>query len=341
MILGLLEEAHGAGARYEKACEVLGLDPRTAQRWRAKGVGEDGRAGPKGPPKNRLTGSERRKVLAVVNSEAYRDTSPNQIVPRLAEEGRYLCSEATMYRILRQEGQAQHRAAWRPAEGRRRPEELLATGPNQVWSWDITYILSPVRGVFLYLYLVVDVWSRKIVGWTVEEAESGQRAAVMIEDACQREGVERGSLVVHQDNGGPMKASTFQATLERLGVAPSFSRPRVKDDNPYSEALFRTVKYRPEYPSGPFGSVDAARAWVVSFVRWYNTEHRHSAIRFVTPDQRHSGEERAILEKRRRVYERARRRHPERWTGKTRNWTPVAIVRLNPEKQGAPLAKTG
>ncbi len=341
MILGLLKEAQDAGARLERACEVLELDPRTVQRWQAQAGGDDRRAGPKRPPGNRLTAAERQRVLEVVNSPEYRDISPNQVVPALADEGKYLCSESTLYRILREEGQMQHRAAWKPAKGSRRPRELLATAPNQVWSWDITYLLSPVRGIFFYLYLVLDVWSRKIVAWTVEEAEAAEKAAAMIEDAYRRESIEPGSLAVHQDNGGPMKGSTFQATLERLEVAASFSRPRVKDDNPYSEALFRTVKYRPEYPSGPFGSVDDAREWVAAFVEWYNREHRHSAIRFVTPEQRHRGEEREILEKRREVYERARRRHPERWAKEIRDWSPVEVVRLNPEKKEAPVAKTG
>jgi transposase InsO family protein len=206
----------------------------------------------------------------------------------------------------------------------------VAKGPNQVWSWDITYLRSPIRGAFFYLYVVVDVWSRKIVGWAVHEEESGDHASALIEAACAREGVERGELVLHSDNGGPMKAATLLAMLEVLGVAASFSRPRVSNDNPFSEALFRTAKYRPQYPRRPFKSLDEARSWAADFARWYNTEHRHSAIRFVTPDERHSGRDTELLAQRAALYATARERRPERWTGSTRIWTPVREVALNP-----------
>jgi hypothetical protein len=162
----------------------------------------------------------------------------------------------------------------------------VATAPNQVWSWDITYLRSPVRGIFYYLYMIVDVFSRKVVGKVVHYTECQVCAAALIQAACDAEGVDPNNLTIHSDNGGPMKGATMVATMERLGVAQSFSRPRVSDDNPFSEALFRTVKYRPEYPSGPFATLDAARAWVDWFVGWYNHQHLHSAISFVTPAQR-------------------------------------------------------
>ncbi len=210
----------------------------------------------------------------------------------------------------------------------------MATGPNAVWSWDISFLKSPIRGVFFYLYLIVDVWSRKIVGFEVHDRESSELAAALVRRACMSEGVDASSLLVlHSDNGGPMKGSTMLATLERLGVIASFSRPRVSDDNPFSESLFRTLKYRPEYPELPFSSLEHARAWVARFVEWYNNEHRHSAIRFVTPAQRHDGSDLAILEQRKAVYERARRRHPERWTGECRDWSPIEIVELNPARE--------
>ena len=187
---------------------------------------------------------------------------------------------------------------------------LVSRWCHNVWSWDITYLKSPVRGVFFYLYMVVDVWSRKIVAWDVHEEESSENAATLIGDAYRREGVVPGTLAVHSDNGSPMKGATLLATLQCLGVATSFSRPSVSNDNPYSESLFRTMKYRPGYPSGAFESIDTARDWVVAFVRWYNTEHLHSSIRFVTPEHRHSGRELQILELRQNVYEQARARHP-------------------------------
>lgn len=340
MILGLLEEAIEAGARQKPACEILGLDPRTIERWRSQGVGDDGRAGARKAPQNKLSSKEREKLLKVVNEPEHRNLSPKQIVPRLADQGVYLASESTMYRVLREENQLQHRSASRPAT-HARPRELVATGPNQVWSWDITYLKSPILGRFFYLYLMVDVWSRKIVGAAVHPAERDELAAELLRVACAAEGVHEGQLTVHSDNGGPMKGATMVATLDRLGVRSSFSRPHVSDDNPYSESLFRTLKYRPEFPDGPFASLEAARDWVWHFVGWYNEEHRHSAIRFVTPAQRHAGEDVPILARRHAVYAAARTRHPERWSGDTRNWSPVDVVTLNPQRLPGAAGATG
>jgi transposase InsO family protein len=333
MILGLIDEAVAAGARQSSACEIVGIDARTVQRWRRQGVGEDGRTGPRSTPANKLLPAEEQRILGLMNRPCYRDLSPKQLVPMLADQGLYLASESTIYRLLRRAGQQKHRGPARPP--RRRPKERVATGPNQVWSWDITYVPTPVRGLFYYLYLVVDVWSRKIVGWSVHECESGEHASRLLAAACRREGVNRTGLVLHQDNGSPMKASTLLAKMQELQVTLSYSRPRVSNDNPYSESLFRTLKYRPSYPRDAFASLEAAREWVASFVAWYNTEHRHSSIRMVTPEERHSGLEVEVLDRRAALYEKARRQHPERWSGRTRDWTPVTTVRLNPEYQGS------
>ena len=330
MILGLIDEAVTAGARLAPACEVIDLDPRTVQRWKAQGVGRDRRAGPNTKPKNALSDEERAEVLDLVNSPPYRDKSPNQIVPLLADEGKYLASESTTYRILRAEKQLRHRSPSKAPEKRHRPEPYTATGPNQVWSWDITYLKSAVRGSFYYLYMTLDVWSRKIVGFEVHDVECAKLAARMTEAACAAEGVPEGTLVLHSDNGSPMKGATMLAKLQELGVATSFSRPSVSNDNPFSESAFRTAKYRPDFPTRPFTSVAEARAWARSFVRWYNEEHLHSSIRFVTPSDRHEGHETSILEARAEVYEQARQRHPARWTRKTREWSPVTSVTLNP-----------
>lgn len=338
MILGLLDEAIAAGARQDKACEILGLPARTLQRWRAADVGEDRRAGPRSPPPNKLDAQEERRILDLVNTPKYRDLSPQQIVPILADEGTYLASESTIYRLLRRESMQNSRELSRAPQARHRPDEQRACGINQVWSWDITYLRAPILGTFYYLYMVEDIWSRKIVGWAVHETECSEHSARLLEETCAREGIARDRLVLHADNGGPMKGATILATLQRLGVATSFSRPRVSDDNPYSESLFRTVKYRPGFPAR-FLSLDDARAWVECFVTWYNTEHRHSAIRFVTPDQRHSGQDRALLKKRHRIYEAARRHRPGRWARSTRNWSPIEAVVLNPERE--PLAIAG
>lgn len=332
MILQLIEEALETGARLHPACEILGLSARTYQRWKQQD-GADRRCGPKSAPANKLSPKEREHLLQVVNSPEFCDLSPKQIVPRLADRQEYVGSESTMYRTLREAKLLHHRQNVRPARKTPRPREHVATGPEQVWSWDITYLRSPVRGVFFYLYLILDVWSRKIVGARVYAEESTELAAELFKATCDELGLDPDGLVLHQDNGSPMKGAILQATLTSLGVFASFSRPRVSDDNPYSEALFRTLKYRPEYPQRPFVSLDEAQAWVERFVAWYNTEHLHSAIRFVTPEDRHFGREEKILDQRRRVYEAARRRHPERWSGPTRNWSPVKTVYLNPEKK--------
>ena len=328
-ILRDVDAAVAAGARRAVASREVGISARTLERWR-KG-GEDRREGPKSPAPNRLTAAERRRILDVAAASEHRDLSPKQIVPRLADRGLYVGSESSFYRVLKEEGRAAHRARSRPATSRR-PTALVAVKPNTVWSWDITYLRSQVRGLFFRLYLVVDVFSRKVVGWTVHEEEDGRLAAELVERTVLAEGVVRGELTLHADNGGPMKASTLLAKLEALGVAASFSRPRTSDDNPFSEALFRTMKYRPEYPSASFASIDAARAWVARFVHWHNEIHFHSGIGHVTPASRHQDRDAAILAARRRVYEAARRRNPGRWTGNVRNCDPAGPVSLNPQR---------
>jgi putative transposase len=343
VILHLLDEAVRAGARRERACEVLGLTERSVQRWSRADVGDDGRVGPRTRSANALTPAERAKVLEVVNSPEYRDLPPKQVVPRLADEGRYVASESTIYRILRAEGQDAHRGRTRPRTVRC-VDEHVATAANQVWSWDITYLPSSVRGRFFYLYLVEDIWSRRIVGFEVHEEESMELSAALVSTTCTAEGVDPRGLVLHSDNGGPMRGSTMLATLNHLGIVASFSRPSVSDDNPFIESLFRTLKYRPGYPHRPFETLAQARAWVAEFVTWYNTEHRHSGIRFVTPNERHDGREADVLAQRVRVYERARRKHPNRWSRGTRNWTSAPAVFLNPKRDqetiGAALTRS-
>lgn len=332
-----IQEAMDGGARQESACEVLGVSSRTVQRWRRAPEDEDNRIGPRRIPGNTLSEGEKKEVLKVANSPEYKDLSPKQIVPQLADKGRYVASESSFYRILHTEGQMNHREPSRPAQ-KNKPREFVATGPNQVYTWDITYLRSSLRGVFFYLYMIVDIWSRKIVGWEIHGEESMDLSSALIQRTCEQMDLNPEGLILHTDNGGPMKGSTMLATLQRLGIVPSFSRPNVSDDNAYSESLFRTLKYRPEYPGRPFVNMQAARKWVSGFVQWYNTVHLHSAIRFVSPDDRHYAREDKILEKRRQVYEAARKRHPERWaSGKTRNWNPVRVVVLNAD--GTPHEK--
>jgi len=337
VILGLVDDAFSGGARRALACRQLGLTERCMQRWRRVDIGDDGRTGPRTVPANALSSAERAKLLEVVNSPEYRDLPPKQVVPRLADEGRYIASESTIYRVLRAEGQDAHRGRAKPRTVRT-VDEHVATAANQVWSWDITYLLSSVRGRVFYLYLVEDVWSRCIVGFEVHAEECMLASAALVRATCAAENVDPKGLVLHSDNGGPMKGSTMLATLRHLGIVASFSRPSVSDDNPFIESLFRTLKYRPEYPHKPFETLEAARAWVAGFVAWYNGEHRHSGIRFVTPNERHHGRERDVLANRVRVYERARRQHPNRWARGTRNWTPAPAVFLNPKRDQETIA---
>jgi transposase InsO family protein len=214
-----------------------------------------------------------------------------------------------------------------------KPKEHIATGPNQVWSWDISYLPSSLRGQYFYLYLFLDVWSRKIVGWSVREKESMDDSSELIASLALKENVDVDQLVLHSDNGSPMKGATMLATLQSLGIVASLSRPRVSNDNPYSESLFRTMKYRPEYPKRPFARIEDATAWVAAFVDWYNNEHLHSSIQYVTPNQRHNGEDKDILKKRKAVYEAASKQHPERWANGTRSWEPIEVVALNPDNK--------
>lgn len=333
MTLDIIAEAQAAGAGLGRICEELDLDVRTVQRWRASSGHGDRRRGPLAKPANSLSSDEKAQILEVVNSPAYRDLSPKQIVPLLAEQGVYIASESTIYRLLRERDQVHRRDGAREPRVVRKPRELKATGPGQVWSWDITYLKAPTRGAFLYLYMVMDVWSRKVVGWRVETRESSDLASLLISECCRREGVSEGDLTIHSDNGGPMRGATLLATLQGLGVATSFSRPSVSNDNPFSESLFRTMKYAPAFPSGRFASLEAANEWVESFVGWYNDEHRHSGIGFVTPNQRHTGEDIEVLEFRKEVYAAAKARHPERWAGPARRWDRPTTTRLNPDPE--------
>ena len=330
--MALIAEAHRQGARLAPACRQLGLSLRTYQRWtQGEAVKADGRpTAARPPPANQLSAAERAQVLATCHTPAPARLPPSQIVPRLADQGEYLASESTFYRILHDAEEQRHRGRSRAPRPPAPPPRHCARGPCEVWSWDITWLPGPVKGLFFYLYLIIDLYSRKIVGWEVYACESAAYAAEVVRRAVLVEQCRDQPLVRHADNGSPMKGSALLETLYRLGVVTSYSRPRGSNDNPFSEAVFRTCKYRPEYPEHGFASLEAARAWILQFVTWYNHDHRHSRIRFVTPHERHSGQEAAIIAQREAVYEQAKARHPERWQGAIRNWKPVTEVWLNP-----------
>jgi len=330
----LINEAVTAGVPKATACRELELTIRTVQRWtQTNEVKPDARPTAARPePANKLSDTERQQLLELCNQAEYASLPPGQIVPRLADQGIYLACESTFYRVLKAHNQLRHRGRSRVPRKVARPTTYTATRPNQVWSWDISYCASQVRGLFYYLYLIEDIYSRKIVGWEIYESESGEQAAELMQRTVMKEQCYRQPLVLHSDNGAPMKSATLLAKLDELGVTPSRSRPRVSNDNPYSESLFRTLKYRPTWPTAGFVDLAAARAWVKRFVDWYNQEHRHSQIKYITPEQRHNGEDADILAQRQEVYERAKAGRPERWSGGVRNWQPVGEVMLNPDR---------
>lgn len=336
-VVTLVDEAVAAGARRSPACRTVGINVRTLQRWRPKGTASvqvDQRPlAQRAEPPNKLSEAERQELLKVCNQPDYASLPPSQIVPKLADAGHYIASESTFYRTLKAHNQLHHRGRAKTPQPRREPVTHTATAPNQVWTWDVTWLPSTVKGQFFYLYLVEDLYSRHGIIWEVHERESGELAAELLEKAVWREKLHgKDRPVLHNDNGSIMKSQTFRAKLDQLGLKQSFSRPRVSDDNAYVESFFRTLKYAPAWPAKGFATLAAAREWVQQFMHWYNHAHQHSNIRFVTPAQRHHGEDKAILAKRVAVYAAAKAKHPERWSGDIRNWEPVGAVTLNPDK---------
>jgi putative transposase len=325
----LIVEAIESGARKIKACEILSISTRTFNRWNSEYGLVDQRYSVDRVPANKLSADELNKILEITNSDEFSDLPPTQIVPMLADRNEYYASESTFYRILRAEKMLKHRHKSKPKQ-KEQPKQLIATGPNQVWSWDITYLKTTVAGIYFYLYMFIDIFSRKIVGWNIHRTESADHASNLIKHICLSEGVSQNQISLHSDNGSPMKGATMLMTLKELGVSVSFSRPSVSDDNPFSEALFKTVKYN-RHPTGePYDLIDKAFECIEVIVSWYNYEHKHSSIKFVTPEQRHNLFDKNILLKRDAVYKAAKERTPARWSGETRNWEYIKLVSLNP-----------
>lgn len=331
-----IEQAQREGARLSAACRVSGIDARTVQRWKRTGVQQgDRRPDAERPtPSHALTTQERARILGVVNEARFAELPPARIVPMLADEGTYIASESSFCRVLRAEGQLRHRGRSKSPQ-RRPPSTHVASAPGQVWCWDLTFLASTVAGQWFYLYLILDIYSRKIVGFEVHDSDSSDHAVDLLRRTALAEGIHAAlrKPVLHGDNGSTVKATTVLAMLHWLGITASHSRPRVSDDNAFVESLFRTAKYRPQFPAAGFANLEATRRWASEFVNWYNHEHRHSGIRFVTPAERHAGRDREILASRHALYLEARAANPRRWTGHTRNWQPVAAVTLNPERE--------
>ena len=339
-----IDTAHAAGARLDFICEIAGIDVRTLQRWKAgKGLElGDGRPLAVRPtPAHALTPLERDMIVQVANEPRFADKPPARIVPALADEGIYLASESSFQRVLRERRQTAHRGRAKLPRKVRPPTTHVATAPRQVWCWDVTYLPALILGHWFYLYLILDIFSRKIVGFEVHATDDGEHAALLLKRTALAESLHAVPVkpVLHGDNGPTVKCLSVKAMLDWLKISPSYSRPRVSDDNPFVESLFRTAKYHPEFPSGGFPSREAAQKWAAEFVSWYNNDHLHSGIRFISPASRHVGQDHDILEARHRLYSEAKQRNPRRWSGNTRNWTPVAAVTLNPERETVVAAK--
>ena len=316
------------------ACKELGICARTYQRWTQSGeVKQDGRPTAKRPePANKLSIEEREQILSVINSDQYKALPPSQVVPKLADQGQYLASESSFYRLMHEKQQQNHRGRAK-APQKQEIQTHQADKPNQVWCWDITWLPGPAKGIYFYLYLILDLFSRKVVGWEIYETESSKQASTVVRKAHLSEGIGESPLVLHSDNGSPMKGSSLLETLYHLGITGSRSRPRVSNDNAYAESFFKTCKYFPGFPYQGFADIQQARKWVYEFVHWYNHEHQHSGIKFVTPAQRHAGTDLEILAQRKAVYEKAKAKNPSRWSGETRNWEQKTVVVLNPTKE--------
>lgn len=293
---------------------------------------KDKREGPKFV-KNKLTKKEREKIIEICNSEEYRDLSSNLIVPKLADKGIYIASESSFYRVLRKKDMLAHRRKSKKPQRKKKPATHCAKDSNQVWTWDITYLKTNIKGIFYYLYLIVDIYDRCITGFRVEEKQSSVLAAELVSDSVLKRNADSNKLVLHADNGGPMKGSTMAVTLVKLGITKTFNRPSVSNDNSFSESLFKTLKYDLINPLKPFENIEEARKWVKTFVEWYNNCHLHSGIKYVTPNQRFDKEDITILKRRKAVYYEAMKNNPQRWiNNKIRNWNIINSVTLNERK---------
>jgi putative transposase len=289
------------------ACELLGV-PRSSY-YRAQQPKREPKPRPK--PKNALTQEERDQVRQTLNSERFQDSAPRQVYATLLDEGTYLCDWRTMYRVLDSYKEVKERRNQLRHPSYTKPE-LLATGPNQLWSWDITKLKGPAKWTYYYLYTILDVFSRYVTGWLIAERESAALAKHLIAESCSKQQIQRDQLTLHADRGSAMIARSMAHLLADLGVTKTHSRPHVSNDNPYSESQFKTMKYRPGFPER-FGSIQDARAWVRLFFQWYNNEHHHSGLGLLTPVMVHYGRAQAVFDQRQQVLQAAYAAHPERF----------------------------
>ncbi len=314
------------------ACKALGVSRATFYRRKSPPSAPQQ---PRPTPSRSLTDAERRAVLAVLDSARFVDRAPAEVVATLLDEGTYLCSERTMYRLLEQRSPVRERRNQLRHPNYEKPE-LVASAPNQVWSWDITKLLGPQKWTYYYLYVLLDIFSRYVVGWMIANRENSALAARLIEQSCIKQEVQPSVLTLHSDRGAPMTSKCTAQLLADLGITRSLSRPQVSDDNPFSEAQFKTLKYHPGFP-GRFAGFDAAQTFCRSFFPWYNHEHRHGGIAMLTPDDVHSGRAERVLLRRQAALDGAYEAHPERFPHGRPTTQPLApVVYINPPQSDEP-----
>jgi putative transposase len=304
-------ESLGKETGLSKACHVLGIPRSRVYRYRATQQGSPQLAPKLSRHPRSLSQSEKVKVREMLNSARFCDQTPREVYATLLDEGEYLCHWRTMYRILDENAEVRERRNQLVHPNYKKPE-LLATGPNQVWSWDISRLLGPVKWTYYYLYVILDIYSRYVVGWMIALCESAALAQELIQQTCEKQSIQQEQLVLHADRGAPMIAKTLALLLADLGVTKSHSRPHVSDDNPFSEAQFKTMKYRPDYPDR-FGIQTDARSWARAFFDWYNNHHHHSAIALLTPADVHFGRDEQVIRKRQNVLRLAFEKNPQRF----------------------------
>jgi putative transposase len=336
-VIGLIDEAVASGARQSKACSVIHLDERRLRNWRTSDG--DGRTGGYRAEKQAMSAAEKDAIVEAFSASDVKRLPPKQAFVRLLDRGVYVSSYSTFLRVLKERnmlGVKRHRNR----TGTKKRPALTATAPNQVWCWDITWLESRTKGKYFYLYMIIDMYSRKVVGWTVAARENGGLAKALFARTLEAEGISEDQLIVHADNGKPMRSRTLRALFNLLSVTASYGRPHTSNDNAYAESLFATLKGRVAFPEY-FGSLEAAEAFCTIFFQWYNEEHRHSGLDYVTPSQMHSGAHVAIFAHRNALLEQQRLLHPTRHGGKPKTYGAPATVRLKhriPE-QGTTMKK--
>lgn len=313
-------------------CKYLDISSRTIQRWRKNGLTDKRKGALKTVPK-KLSEEEVSTIYKLLCSNEYKEMTPVEAFNSLLDKGIYHASSRTFYRILKRFNALTHRTETKSGTSRSKPAELKACAKNQVWMWDITWLKSPVTGIYYYAYVIEDLYDRSIVSWMIYENESDVHSKELFENACRKENAH--PKFVHSDNGNPMKGITLVAFYYQLGIIPSFSRPRVSDDNPFIESFFKTLKYRCGYPHH-FESIEHARNWFADFIHWYNFEHKHSGLQFVTPMQKRNGEHFKLYKNRNAVILAARKKNPLRWsTDKTLTYSSTEFEVLNEDKKSA------